>query len=72
MDIVMPLIVCKMDKKLIESFVFSIISFLGLGMGLISLLIFLIRGKTDFFNLAIPIIMILFGLFAIVNLFSEK
>jgi len=61
-----------MDKKLFESFGFSIIAFLGLGVGSISLILFLIRGEVGIINMAIPFLMILFGLFGIVNLFDEK
>jgi len=65
-------VVPKMDKKLIESFVYSIISFLGIGMGFILLILFLVKGKTEFITLVLPIVMILFGLFGVVSLFSEK
>lgn len=71
-DLEICLTVCKMDKKLMESFAFSIIAFLGIGIGFFTLVLFLLRGRVDIISIAIPIFMILFGLFGVVNLFSEK
>ncbi len=67
----MPQTVFKMDKDFLISFILSFITFIGIGIGFIMLLLFFTR-NLSYINLVVSIAMIVAGLFALVGLLMSE